>query len=130
MIRNKQAKREAKQLFRLCQVNALLDENRARQVVQQILAGSHRNYRATLNEFLRIVRLDCAKRAATVESATTLSAELQAATQASLKRLYGPGLTTSFSDRPSLIGGMRIQVGSDVYDGTVQAGLAALEKSF
>jgi F0F1-type ATP synthase delta subunit len=29
-----------------------------------------------------------------------------------------------------LIGGMRIRVGSDVYDGSVQSGLAALEKSF
>jgi F0F1-type ATP synthase delta subunit len=29
-----------------------------------------------------------------------------------------------------LIGGVRIQVGSDVYDGSVRAGLAALEKSF
>ena len=130
MISNKQAKREAKQLFRLCRVESLLDENRVRQVVQQVIEGCHRNYRAILDEFLRMVKLDCAKHTATVESATTLSAEMQAATQASLKRVYGPGLTTSFSDRPSLIGGMRIQVGSDVYDGTVEAGLAALEKSF
>jgi len=130
MISNKQAKREAKQLFRLCRVESLLDETRVRQVVQQVNAGSHRNYRAILDEFLRMVKLDCAKHAATVESATTLSAEMQAATEASLKRVYGPGLTTSFSDRPSLIGGMRIQVGSDVYDGTVEAGLAALEKRF
>jgi F-type H+-transporting ATPase subunit delta len=130
MIRTKQAKREAKQLFRLCQADSLLNENRVRQVVQQVIEGCHRNYRAILDEFLRMVKLDCAKHTATVESATTLSAEMQAATQASLKRVYGPGLTTSFSDRPSLIGGMRIQVGSDVYDGTVEAGLAALEKSF
>jgi F-type H+-transporting ATPase subunit delta len=59
-----------------------------------------------------------------------LSPELQAATKTSLIRLYGSELATSFIDRPSLIGGMRIQVGSDVYDGTVQSELAALEKSF
>ena len=77
------------------------------------------------------MRLDRAQHTAKVESATPLSAELQAATRGqSDARLYGPGLTTFFSDRPSLIGGMRIQVGSDVYDGSVQAGLAALEKSF
>ena len=70
MISNKQAKREAKQLFRLCRVESLLDENRVRQVVQQVNAGSHRNYRAILDEFLRMVKLDCAKHAATVESAT------------------------------------------------------------
>ena len=30
----------------------------------------------------------------------------------------------------ALIGGLRIRVGSDVYDGSVRAGLAALEKHF
>ena len=39
------------------------------------------------------------------------------------------GSALSFVLNPALIGGMRIQVGSDVYDGSVQAGLAALEKS-
>jgi F-type H+-transporting ATPase subunit delta len=127
---NKQARREAKQLFRLCKVNSLLDENRVRQVVEQVIAGGQRNSRAILAEFLRLLRLDSAQHTAKVESAAPLPAELQAATQASLTRLYGPGLTTSFSYRPSLIGGMRIQVGSDVYDGSVQAGLAALENAF
>jgi F-type H+-transporting ATPase subunit delta len=59
-----------------------------------------------------------------------LPPDLQASTQVRLTRLYGPGITTSFAHRPALIGGMRVQVGSDVYDGSVLAGLAALEKSF
>ena len=59
-----------------------------------------------------------------------MPADLQAAIEAGLTRRYGPGLTTAFADRPALIGGMRIQVGSDVYDGSVRAGLAALEKEF
>jgi F-type H+-transporting ATPase subunit delta len=59
-----------------------------------------------------------------------LPPDLQAGIEAGLKRRYGPGLSTAFAHRPALIGGMRIQVGSDVYDGSVRAGLAALEKSF
>jgi F-type H+-transporting ATPase subunit delta len=39
-------------------------------------------------------------------------------------------LIVAFTQRPELIGGMRVQVGCDVYDGSVRAGLAALEKSF
>ena len=130
MINNKQAKREAKQFFRLCRVNSSVDENRVRQVVEQVVISGRRNSHAILDQFLRLVRLDHDQHTAKVESATPLSAELRAATQASLTRLYGPGLATSFTDRPSLIGGMRIQVGSDVYDGTVQSELAALEKRF
>ena len=130
MINNKQARREAKQFVRLCRVNSSVDEDRVRQVVEQLVTSGRRNSHAVLDQLLRLVRLDHDQHTATVESATPLSAELQAATQASLTRLYGPGLTTSFSDRPSLIGGMRIQVGSDVYDGSVQSELAALEKRF
>lgn len=130
MINSKQAKREAKQLFRLCLVNALVDEDRVRQIVKQVMRSGRRNSQGTLTQFVRLLRLDQDQHTAKVESAMPLSAELRAATETHLTRLYGPGLATSFTDRPSLIGGMRIQVGSDVYDGTVQAELAALEKRF
>ena len=123
-------KREAKQLFRACLVNGLLDENRVRQVVQHVVAAGRRDCPAILSHFGRLVKLDRARHTATVESATPLPADLLAAIEAGLARRYGPGLTTAFAHRPALIGGMRIQVGSDVYDGSVRAGLAALENSF
>ena len=126
----KQMKRNAKRLYRFCLVNGLLDENRVRKVVQRILAASHRDRQAILSHFLRLMKLDQARHTATVESATPLPADLQAAVQAGLTRRYGPGITTQFAHRPDLIGGMRIQVGCDVYDGSVRAGLAALERSF
>lgn len=127
---NKQARREAKQLFRYCLVNGLLDENRVRTVVQHVVAAGHHNPLAVLSHFRRLVKLDLARHTATVESATPLPPDLQAIIEAGLTRRYGPGLTAAFAHRPALIGGMRIQVGSDVYDGSVRAGLAALEESF
>ena len=126
----KQARREAKQLFRLCLVNGLIEEKRARQVVHQIIAAKPRGYLATLSYFQRLVELDCARHTAKVESALALPADLQASVQTGLARVYGPGLTASFAENPALIGGMRIRVGSDVYDGSVQGRLAALEQSF
>ncbi len=126
----KQAKNEAKRLFRLCLVNGLLDENRARQAVQQIAATKPRGYLAILSHFLRLVKLDVARHTAKIESAMPLPAALQGSVQASLNRLYGPGLTSSFAENSALLGGMRIQVGSDVYDGSVRARLATLERSF
>jgi F-type H+-transporting ATPase subunit delta len=126
----KQARREAKQLFRLCLVNGLIEEQRARQVVQQIVAAKPRGYLATLSYFQRLVELDCARHTAKIESALALPADLQAGVQTGLARAYGPGLTTSFAENRALIGGMRIRVGSDVYDGSVKARLAALEQSF
>jgi len=127
---NKQAKREGKQLFRFCLVNGLLDENRVRNVVRHVVAAGHRDGPAILSHFRRLVKLDIARRTATVESAAPLPPDLQADIEAGLTRRYGAGLMAVFAQRPALIGGMRIQVGSDVYDGSVRAGLAALEQSF
>jgi len=130
MIIKKQAKREAKQLFRVCLVDGMLDENRVRQVAEQIAAAGHRGGPAVIAHLLRLVRLDRERHTANVESATPLAADLQAAIRASLTQRYGPGLVMAFVERPSLIGGVRIQVGCDVYDGSVSAELAAMEKSF
>src|ERR1043166_2096729 len=122
---SKQAKREAKQLFRACMTDGLLDEGRARQVVQGVLAARSRGYLATLAHFQRLGKLDLDRRTAKIESAGPLQPELQATVQADLARAYGPGLSLSFAQNPALIGGMRIKVASDVYDGSVQARLAA-----
>ena len=108
----------------------MLDENRVRQVVQRVIATGERDCPPILAHFLRLVKLDYAQHTATIESATPLPADLQTIVQTDLAQRYGPGLTTTFAQRPELIGGMRIQVGCDVYDGSVRAGLEALEKSF
>lgn len=130
MKTTKQVRREAKQLFRLCLVDGTMDELRVRQVVRGVLESKRRGAHAVLSDFLRLVRLDRTQHTAEVESATPLAADLQASVLAGLEREYGSGMSTSFSQNPALIGGMRIRAGSDVYDGSVKAGLAALEKSF
>jgi F-type H+-transporting ATPase subunit delta len=130
MKRTKQARRDAKQLFRLCVVSGLLDEGRVRQVVQRVGETRNRNRFNVLAHFRRLVQLDCTRHTATVESATPLTPGMQVSVQAELSRMYGPGLNTSFAHRPALIGGMRVKVGSDVYDGSVQARLATLEARF
>jgi len=101
-----------------------------RQVVEQALEGKRRGYLALLSFFHRLVKLERARHTAEVASAVPLPADLQASVEAGLQSVYGPRLNILFAHRPELIGGMRVQVGSDVYDGSVQAGLAALEKGF
>jgi F-type H+-transporting ATPase subunit delta len=130
MMSSKRAKREARQLFHLCRVDGLLDESRVLLVTRRIIAAGHRSGMAMLAQFARLVRLDRAAHMASVESATPLEADVRALIQDGLTRRYGAGLATVFTDRPSLIAGVRIQVGSDLYDGSIRAGLEALEKSF
>jgi len=127
---SKQSRREAKGLFQACLVNGLLDEKRVREMIQQVLKVKPRGYLATLSHLERLVKLDLERRTAKIESAVALPAELQRAVQEKLERSYGKGLNTSFVQNPALIGGMRIKVGSDVYDGSVRARLTTLQESF
>jgi F-type H+-transporting ATPase subunit delta len=130
MKTTKQTRCEAKRLFRLCLHHGLLEEGRLRQVVQRVMEGKRRGYLVLLSQFHRLVKLDQDRHRAEVESVAPLPPDLRAMIQGRLESLYGPGIDIRFTQRPALIGGLRVKVGSDVYDGSVQAGLAALEKSF
>jgi len=127
---SKQARREAKELFRACQGNGVLEENRVRTAVDELLARKPRGYVAILMQIERLVRLDIARRNVRVESVVPLDGALEGSLKSALTRRYGPGLQFSFGVNPSLIGGMRVQVGSDVYDGSVRARLNELQDEF
>jgi F-type H+-transporting ATPase subunit delta len=127
---SKLAQREARQLFRSCQVNGLLDENRVRQATALLLAKRPHHYVEILSRLHRLVKLELERRAARVESATPLPADLQADVADRIRKIYGPGADITFSRNPALIGGLRVQVGSDLYDGSVRSRLEKLEQSF
>jgi F-type H+-transporting ATPase subunit delta len=127
---SKQSRRDAKQLFRVCLVNGALDENRARQAVTSLVTLKPRGFEQILGHLHRLIQMDIARRTATVESSETLSEALRQGVLQNLKRLYGANLMIDFKQNASLLGGMRIKVGSDVYDGSVRARLTALQESF
>lgn len=126
----KQARRDAKQLFHSCKVGGLLDESRVRKVVGAVIAQKPRGYVGILTHFQRLVKLDLDRRAARVESAVPMGEALQQSVKANLALRYGTGLDVSFAVNPALIGGLRVKVGSDVFDGSVRARLSELEASF
>jgi F-type H+-transporting ATPase subunit delta len=127
MKTTRRTRRAARQLFRLCLVDQRLDDDRVRLVAGQIAGSKRRGALAVLSDFRRMVRLERDRHKAVVETATTLADDLRSGVQADLARVYGPGLETSFEQNPELIGGMRIRVGSDIYDGSVRARLTAIE---
>jgi F-type H+-transporting ATPase subunit delta len=127
---SKQARREAKQLFRAAQVNAVLDEGRVRMTVDELIARKPRGYVAILSHLERLVKLDIIRRNARIESVIPLDGAIEGTLKAALTRRYGPGLQFSFGVNPDLIGGMRVQVGSDVYDGSIRAKLTELQDNF
>ncbi len=117
-------------MFRICVVNGVLDETRASQCVKLLSDKKPRGYVEILSRLHRLVKLDVAKRTAKVESATVTTMEQQAGIKSDLEKRYGAGLNVSHAVNPSLIGGLRIQVGSDLYDGSVKTRLEKLAQSF
>ena len=126
----KQARREAKQLFQSCQVNEQLDDNRVRKAVQLLIGQKPRGYFGILQHIQRLVKFDEANRTARVESAVALGRAQQQDVRNSLNRLKGGNVTVEFATNPGLIGGMRVKIGDDVFDGSVKTRLTALSDNF
>ena len=126
----KQSRRLAKQLFKSCQVDDRLNADRVRKAVRLLIDQKPRGYFGILQHLQRLVKLDEANRTARVESAVALGQAQQQDVRNRLKRLKGGDVTVEFATNPGLIGGMRVKIGDDVYDGSVKTRLTALSDNF
>jgi len=126
----KQSRRLAKQLFKSCQIDDQLKADRVRKAVSLLIEQKPRGYFGILQNLQRLVKLDEASRSARVESAVALGQAQQQDVRNSLKRLKGGDVTVAFATNPGLIGGMRVKIGDDVYDGSVRTRLTALSDNF
>lgn len=120
---SKEARRTSRQLFRVCLVDGKLDESRVRLVMKQVMESKPRGYVGILDAFARQIGAEIEKQRALVESATELDSKLRTQLQQSLNTKYGRELTLEFNVKPELLGGVRVRVGSDVWDGSVKARL-------
>ena len=127
---SKQSRRLAKQLFKSCQVDGRLNADRVRKAVSLLIEQKPRGYFGILQNLQRLVKLDEASRSARVESAVPLGRAQQEDIRNSLNRLKGGDVTVAFATNPGLIGGMRVKIGDDVYDGSVRTRLTGLSESF
>jgi len=121
---SKDANRASRKLYRAClNSNGRLDEDRVRNVVRAVANGKPRGYLAILTAFERLIRLEVGKRHAVVESASEISPALADQVRADLQKKYGDDLQFEYVVNPQLIGGLRVRVGSHVWDGSVRAKL-------
>ncbi len=123
---SKQARRDGKTLFNACCLNGILDEAKVRQAVTLLIAQKPRGYVSTLTHLQRLVKLDLDRRTARVENAVESTPAQMEAIKAALTQKYGPGMNVTFLVNPTLLGGVKVKAGSDIYDGSVAGRLAAL----
>ena len=107
-----------------------LDSGKITSLVQSLIAKRPRNYIGILQNYKRLLRLEIEKRHARIESASELSAETNSQILQNLKKKYGRDLTTEFVVDRELLAGMRVRVGSDVWDGSVRHRLERLQQQF
>jgi|ERR1039457_4487942 F-type H+-transporting ATPase subunit delta len=125
---NKETRQLSKGLLRASFTNGQLDSRRIASLVISLIKKKPRNYIKVLESYKRLLRLEVEKRSATIETATELAPESSVQIVANLKRTYGSDLTARFVVNKELLGGMRIRVGSDVWDSSVRNRLHRLQQ--
>jgi F-type H+-transporting ATPase subunit delta len=126
MKTNKEIRRLSREMLRASFTDGQLDRGKVASLVQSLIEKKPRHCIDILQNYKRLLRLEFEKRHATIESAAELSPEIREQIVSNLKRKYGTDLTTEFVVNPQLIGGMRVRLGSNVWDGSVQNRLRRL----
>jgi F-type H+-transporting ATPase subunit delta len=124
----KETRQLSKGLLRASFTEGKLDNARIASLVKSLIEKKPRNYIKVLEAYQRLLRLEVEKRSATIETATELAPEAGAQIASNLKRKYGSDLVARFVVNPELLGGMRIRVGSDVWDSSVRNRLQRLQQ--
>ena len=125
---SKDIRQLSRKLVRASFVDGALDRERINALVQSIITQKPRSYLQLLQNYQRLLRLEVDKRRATIESATELDAEASRQIVDGLQRKYGNSLTTEFIINSALLGGVRVRVGSDVWDSSVRNRLDRLQQ--
>jgi F-type H+-transporting ATPase subunit delta len=123
---SKDERKLSRDLFRAAMTDGRLDQSKTRLISQQIVNSKPRNVAGLLKEFQRLVRLEVEKHQATIESAAPLDDDTRQQLENTLRSKYGQDVTTTFKVTPELIGGVRVRVGSDVWDSSVRERLNRL----
>ncbi|MDP9099817.1 MAG: F0F1 ATP synthase subunit delta [Verrucomicrobiota bacterium] len=125
---NKETRQLSKALLRASFTEGQLDGGKVASLVKSLIEKKPRYYLQILEAYQRLLRLEVEKRTATIETATELPPEAGVQIVANLKRKYGGDLAANFVVNKDLLGGMRIRVGSDVWDSSVRNRLHRLQQ--
>jgi F-type H+-transporting ATPase subunit delta len=124
---NKEIRQLSRKMLQASFTDGQLDRGRISSLVDSVIAQKPRNYIDVLKNYKRLLRLELEKRQATVETANEVDPAVRSEIVATLKSKDGNDLSTEFHIDPQLLGGMRIRVGNDVWDGSVRNRLERLQ---
>jgi len=105
-----------------------VDERTIRELVTLFVEQKPRNYLAILTYLTRLIELSMEENTVRVESATPLP-DRGASVFAELERRYGRASRTVYEVNPTLLGGLKIRRGNNIWDGTLVGRLNLLQQA-
>lgn len=125
---SRESRRQARELFQLAMSGGRLDPDRLRLIADTLVERKPRDYVGMLKFLARLARMENDRHHAVVESAHPLDEASSRSITSSLSSRFGP-VSAEFRHNPDLIGGLRIRLGSNVWDGSVRSRLESLKHS-
>ena len=129
MRADKKTKALAKQLFKLSVVNGTVSPEQVTGVLGYIEKNVPRHGLAVLQLYHRAIATELAKSEAVVEHAGPIGDTTLKSIEAAMAKKYSRPVTATAKPNPKLLAGLRIRIGSDVYESSVAGQLAALSSA-
>ena len=120
MQASKETYQIARRLFRLSFANGKVSAEVFEKIVKKVVQEKPRNYRVILNLLKRNLRLHEKEFEVTVTTTEALSIQLKTHLEKTLAQKQRKILNYSYIVDESLLGGMRVQLGFDVWDGSIK----------
>lgn len=122
----KQIQQLARQFFQLSSVNGELSAERVAGVLDYIEKHKPANTIAVLKAYQRLIAAEVARGQALVEHAGPINDTVLANIASAMSRKYNRKVTSSAKRNDTLLAGLRVRVGDDVYESSVAGQLASL----
>ena len=130
MKRSKKITQLAKKLVELSKDDqGVVTEAKVGEVLSALKQAKHRHHLTVLKTYLGYIRREVALQTAVVATPGALSAAALKQIEANYTKVYGRPITAVTTPDASLIAGVRVRVGDDVYDASVTGRLQRLAEN-
>lgn len=129
MKQDKKIANFAKKLVELSKDAGVVTEAKVSEVLAGLKQVQPRNTSKILKQYLVYIRREIASQTAVVASPGALSADALATIEANFSKIYDRPIKAVSTTDTSLIAGVRVRVGDDLYDASVAGRLKRLAES-
>jgi F-type H+-transporting ATPase subunit delta len=126
---NKQIQQLARQFYKLSFANGVISSEQVRGVLEYIEKHRPAHSMAVLKAYQRLVAAEVARGQAVVEHAGPIAPGALDAIASALMNKYGRPVTALAKRNDSLLAGVRVRIGDDLYESSVAGQLAELAQT-